>query len=248
MPKYILSLDQGTTSSRAILFDSDQNIVAMEQKEFPQIYPREGWVEHDPMEIYSSQYAVMMGLIAKSGIDVSDIAGIGITNQRETTILWDKETGRPVYNAIVWQCRRTADICEDLKRRGLEDYVRKNTGLVIDAYFSGTKIKWILDNVEGAREKAEADAAIEQEKAQAEIKKAEQDAYAATVERIMKSVSPDLIAALSTKANADLMIEATKSMSPYAIANGESVSDTVNKLMRGTSLEGLLNKMAPTEE
>ena len=155
MPKYILSLDQGTTSSRAILFDSDQNIVAMEQKEFPQIYPREGWVEHDPMEIYSSQYAVMMGLIAKSGIDVSDIAGIGITNQRETTILWDKETGRPVYNAIVWQCRRTADICEDLKRRGLEDYVRKNTGLVIDAYFSGTKIKWILDHVEGLRERAE---------------------------------------------------------------------------------------------
>lgn len=155
MPKYILSLDQGTTSSRAILFDEEQNIVAMEQKEFPQIYPNEGWVEHDPMEIYSSQYAVMMGLIAKSGIEVSDIAGIGITNQRETTILWDKETGRPVYNAIVWQCRRTADICEDLKARGLADYIRKTTGLVIDAYFSGTKIKWILDNVEGLRERAE---------------------------------------------------------------------------------------------
>ena len=155
MPKYILSLDQGTTSSRAILFDEEQNIVAMEQKEFPQIYPREGWVEHDPMEIYSSQYAVMMGLIAKSGIEVSDISAIGITNQRETTILWDKETGRPVYNAIVWQCRRTADICEDLKTRGLADYIKKTTGLVIDAYFSGTKIKWILDNVEGLRERAE---------------------------------------------------------------------------------------------
>ncbi len=155
MPKYILSLDQGTTSSRAILFDGEQNIVAMEQKEFPQLYPNEGWVEHDPMEIYSSQYSVMMGLIAKSGIEVSDIMAIGITNQRETTILWDKETGRPVYNAIVWQCRRTADICEDLKARGLEDYIRKTTGLVIDAYFSGTKIKWILDNVEGLRERAE---------------------------------------------------------------------------------------------
>ena len=155
MPKYILSLDQGTTSSRAILFDAEKNIVAMEQKEFPQLYPRDGWVEHDPMEIYSSQYAVMMGLIAKSGIDASDIAGIGITNQRETTILWDKNTGKPVYNAIVWQCRRTADICEELKTRGLADYIRKTTGLVIDAYFSGTKIKWILDNVEGLRERAE---------------------------------------------------------------------------------------------
>ncbi len=155
MPRYVLSLDQGTTSSRAILFDKEQNIVEMAQKEFPQVYPREGWVEHDPMEIYSSQYSVMMGLIAKSGIEASEIAAIGITNQRETTILWDKETGRPVYNAIVWQCRRTADICEELKARGLSDYVRKTTGLVIDAYFSGTKIKWILDNVPGLRERAE---------------------------------------------------------------------------------------------
>lgn len=155
MPKYIMALDQGTTSSRAILFDREQNIIDIAQKEFTQIYPKEGWVEHNPMEIYSSEYAVMMELIANSGIEVSDIAGIGITNQRETTILWDKNTGRPVYNAIVWQCRRTADICEELKAKGLSEYVRKNTGLVIDAYFSGTKIKWILDNVEGVRERAE---------------------------------------------------------------------------------------------
>ncbi|MEG2929130.1 MAG: glycerol kinase GlpK [Oscillospiraceae bacterium] len=155
MSKYVLSLDQGTTSSRAILFDREQNIVEMAQKEFMQYYPKEGWVEHDPMEIFSSQYSVMIELIARSGIDIQDIAAIGITNQRETTILWDKNTGRPVYNAIVWQCRRTAEICDDLKRRGLSDYIRKATGLVVDAYFSGTKIKWILDNVEGVREKAE---------------------------------------------------------------------------------------------
>lgn len=155
MAKYVLSLDQGTTSSRAILFDKEQNIVEMAQKEFTQIYPKEGWVEHDPMEIYSSQYSVMIELIAKSGIEIKDIAAIGITNQRETTILWDKNTGRPVYNAIVWQCRRTADICDEIKNRGLTDYIRQATGLVIDAYFSGTKIKWILDNVPGVREKAE---------------------------------------------------------------------------------------------
>lgn len=155
MPRYILSLDQGTTSSRAILFDEEQNILDIAQKEFTQMYPKDGWVEHDPMEIYSSQYAVMMELIAQTGISPKDIAGIGITNQRETTILWDKATGRPIYNAIVWQCRRTADIVDKLRADGLEEYIKKATGLVPDAYFSGTKIKWILDNVEGARKKAE---------------------------------------------------------------------------------------------
>ena len=153
--KYVLALDQGTTSSRAIIFDKNQKIVAMAQKEFTQIYPKEGWVEHDAMEIYSSQYGVMIEAIVKSGIDPAEIAGIGITNQRETTVLWDKNTGRPVYNAIVWQCRRTADICDNLVARGLDKYIKESTGLVVDAYFSGTKIKWILDNVEGVREKAE---------------------------------------------------------------------------------------------
>lgn len=155
MGNYLLSLDQGTTSSRAILFDGEQNIVAMAQKEFTQFYPRSGWVEHNPMEIYSSQYGVMMEAITQSGIDVKDIRAIGITNQRETTVVWDKTTGRPIYNAIVWQCRRTAEICDELAQRGLTDYIRKTTGLVLDAYFSATKIKWILDHVEGAREKAE---------------------------------------------------------------------------------------------
>lgn len=153
--KYIMALDQGTTSSRAIIFDKDQNIVATAQKEFTQYYPHEGWVEHDAMEIYSSQYGVMVEAIVKSGINPEEIAGIGITNQRETTILWDKNTGRPVYNAIVWQCRRTADICDDLVAKGLDKYIKESTGLVVDAYFSATKIKWILDNVEGVREKAE---------------------------------------------------------------------------------------------
>lgn len=155
MSRYILALDQGTTSSRAILFDDSQNIVSIAQKEFAQHYPREGWVEHDPMEIWSSQYSVMMEAIAKSGVSPSEIAAIGIANQRETTILWDKETGRPIYPAIVWQCRRTAPIIDDLLEQGLGDYIRKTTGLIPDAYFSGTKIKWILDHVEGAREKAE---------------------------------------------------------------------------------------------
>ena len=154
MKKYILALDQGTTSSRAILFDDQQNIVKVAQKEFRQIFPKAGWVEHDPMEIWSSQSAVMNEAVTTSGVDVHDIAAIGITNQRETTIVWDKNTGRPIYNAIVWQCRRTADICDGLVRRGLADYIRKATGLLPDAYFSGTKIKWILDNVPGAREKA----------------------------------------------------------------------------------------------
>ena len=154
MANYILALDQGTTSSRAILFDRDQNILGVAQKEFTQLYPKEGWVEHDPMEIWSSQYGVMMEVIAQSGVEPADIAAIGITNQRETTILWDKETGRPIYNAIVWQCRRTADIVDKLLADGLGDHIRQATGLIPDAYFSATKIKWILDRVEGAREKA----------------------------------------------------------------------------------------------
>lgn len=155
MKQYIISLDQGTTSSRAIIFDKDQNIIGLAQKEFAQIYPQPGYVEHDPMDIYASQYGVLVEVLAKSGVDASEIAAIGITNQRETTIIWDKHTGRPIYNAIVWQCRRTAKICEDLKQDGWEDYIRENTGLLLDAYFSGTKIKWILDHVEGAYEKAQ---------------------------------------------------------------------------------------------
>ena len=154
MKQYVIALDQGTTSSRAILFDREQNIIAMGQKEFPQHYPKAGYVEHDPMEIYSSQYGVMVEVLAKSNVQPEEIAAIGITNQRETTIVWDKETGRPIYNAIVWQCRRTAPLCEELKRQGLEDYIRERTGLLIDAYFSGTKIKWILDNVPDARQMA----------------------------------------------------------------------------------------------
>ena len=154
MGKYILALDQGTTSSRAILFDSEQNIVGISQKEFTQFYPREGWVEHDAMEIWSSQYAVMMEVIAQSGVSPEDVAAIGITNQRETTILWDRTTGRPIHNAIVWQCRRTAEIVDQLIADGLGDHIRSVTGLIPDAYFSGTKIKWILDHMEGAREKA----------------------------------------------------------------------------------------------
>lgn len=154
MGVYLLALDQGTTSSRAILFDSNQKIVAVAQKEFTQIYPKQGWVEHDAMEIWSSQYAVMMEVIAKADISVGEIAAIGITNQRETTILWDRETGRPIYNAIVWQCRRTSSIVDDLLAEGYGDHIRKTTGLVPDAYFSATKIKWILDHVEGAKERA----------------------------------------------------------------------------------------------
>ena len=157
MKQYIIALDQGTTSSRCILFDRKQNIIQLAQKEFTQNYPHPGWVEHDPMEIYSSEYGVLMEVLAQSGIDVREIAGIGITNQRETAIVWDKETGRPVYNAIVWQCRRTAAFCEELmKDAAFTAYVKEHTGLLIDAYFSATKIRWILDNVPGAREKAEA--------------------------------------------------------------------------------------------
>lgn len=154
MGNYVLALDQGTTSSRAILFDRDQNILGVSQKEFTQFYPREGWVEHDPMEIWSSQYAVMMEVVAQSGVEPHEIAAIGITNQRETTIVWDRETGKPVYNAIVWQCRRTADIVDGLVDAGLGEYIRKTTGLIPDAYFSATKIKWILSHVPGALERA----------------------------------------------------------------------------------------------
>jgi len=150
-----MALDQGTTSSRAIIFDENGVIKGVTNREFTQIYPKPGWVEHDPMEIWGSQVGVAKEVLLKSGISPSDIAAIGITNQRETTIVWDKNTGKPVYNAIVWQCRRTAPICDELKAKGLTEKIREKTGLVIDAYFSGTKVKWILDNVEGAREKAE---------------------------------------------------------------------------------------------
>ncbi len=153
--KYIVALDQGTTSSRAIVFDHEQNIVAVGQKEFKQIYPQPGWVEHDPMEIWATQYGVLQEALIKAGITLADVAGIGITNQRETTIVWEKDTGKPIYNAIVWQCRRTADLCDQLKEEGWADYIRETTGLVIDAYFSATKISWILDHVPGARERAE---------------------------------------------------------------------------------------------
>ena len=154
MNGYIIALDQGTTSSRSIIFDSKGNIVSLAQYPFTQIYPKPGWVEHDADEIWSTMCEVMKGALEKSGLEASDIAAIGITNQRETTIVWDKETGRPIYNAIVWQCRRTADRIEKLKKDGLEDLVRDRTGLISDAYFSGSKIAWILDHVEGARERA----------------------------------------------------------------------------------------------
>lgn len=154
MSRYILALDQGTTSSRVLMFDEHQNIMGVSQKEFTQIYPKQGWVEHDAMEIWSSQYATMMEVIAQTGVDAADIAAIGITNQRETTVLWDRETGRPIWNAIVWQCRRTAELVDQLLADGYGDHIRDVTGLVPDAYFSATKIKWILDHVEGARERA----------------------------------------------------------------------------------------------
>ena len=152
---YILALDQGTTSSRAILYDRDGKVVKITQKEFTQIYPKPGWVEHDPMEIWGSQSGVASEILATTGIPAEEIAAIGITNQRETTVVWDKQTGKPIYNAIVWQCRRTSGICDELKEKGMENVCRESTGLVLDAYFSGTKVKWILDNVEGARQKAQ---------------------------------------------------------------------------------------------
>ena len=155
MAKYIMALDQGTTSSRCILFDKAGNICSMAQREFEQIYPKPGWVEHNPMEIWSTQYAVMSEAMALVGAKPKDIAGIGITNQRETTIVWDKETGEPVYNAIVWQCRRTAKDINLLVKDGYADVIKAKTGLVPDAYFSATKIAWILSNVEehGKRQK-----------------------------------------------------------------------------------------------
>lgn len=155
MKKYILTLDEGTTSARAIIFDNEGNIVSLAQNEFTQIYPNPSFVEHDPIEILSAQYSAVTECIIKSGLNVSDISCVGITNQRETVVVWNKYTGEPVYNAIVWQCRRTAPICENLKAQGLEQYIADTTGLKIDAYFSATKIKWILDNVSGAREAAE---------------------------------------------------------------------------------------------
>ena len=156
MEKYLLALDQGTTSSRAIIFDKEGHIKAKAQKEFTQLFPHPGWVEHNPKEIWQSQSAVIVEAMTKMGITEESIVGIGITNQRETTIVWDAETGEPVYNAIVWQDRRTSAYCDELKRKGLVDRVHEKTGLFIDAYFSGTKIKWILENVPGARRKAEA--------------------------------------------------------------------------------------------
>jgi glycerol kinase len=155
MEKYILTLDQGTTSSRAILFNHNGAIVSLAQKEFTQIYPKPGWVEHDPMEIWSSQASVITEAVLQKGVDRGQLAAIGITNQRETTIVWDRQTGAPVYNAIVWQDRRTAAVCDALKAKGKADLIQEKTGLIVDAYFSGTKIKWILDNVAGARSKAE---------------------------------------------------------------------------------------------
>ncbi len=155
MAKYIMALDQGTTASRAIIFNHRGTIVSTASKEFKQIYPKPGWVEHNPMEIWSSQIEVAKNALNKARLKAVDIAAIGITNQRETTIVWDKKTGKPVYNAIVWQCRRTAPICDQLKKKGLAEIIQKKTGLVVDAYFSGTKIKWILDNVKGVREKAQ---------------------------------------------------------------------------------------------
>ncbi|HLR21610.1 MAG TPA: glycerol kinase GlpK [Tissierellaceae bacterium] len=153
--QYIMALDQGTTSSRAIIFNHEGEIIEVAQSEFTQYFPNNGWVEHDPMEIWGTQSGVAREVLETAGIRPSEIAAIGITNQRETTVIWDKNTGKPIYNAIVWQDRRTADIADKLKEDGWRNYIQKNTGLIIDPYFSGTKIKWILDNVEGAREKAE---------------------------------------------------------------------------------------------
>ena len=154
MKGYVIALDQGTTSSRAIVFDAQGAVVSLAQRPFPQIYPRPGWVEHDPYAILSSQLEALSEAFAKSGLEAEDIAAIGVTNQRETTIVWDRQTGKPVYNAIVWQCRRTAGLCDQLSSEGVGAYIRDKTGLLIDAYFSGTKINWILENVPGARERA----------------------------------------------------------------------------------------------
>ena len=151
--KYVIALDQGTTSSRAILIDEIGNLIDIKQKEFSQIFPNRGWVEHDPLEILSSQIKVFEDLLSSNSIDPKSIISLGITNQRETTVLWDKDTGNPLYNAIVWQDKRTANICEKIKKDGLEEYIKENTGLVVDSYFSATKIKWIIDNVDGVKDK-----------------------------------------------------------------------------------------------
>ena len=154
MAKYVMALDAGTTSNRCILFNKKGEIVSFAQKEFAQYFPKPGWVEHDANEIWSNQLGVAVEAMQKAGAEAADIAAIGITNQRETAIVWDKNTGEPVYHAIVWQCRRTSEYCDSLKEKGLTEEYRKKTGLIIDAYFSGTKVKWILDHVEGARERA----------------------------------------------------------------------------------------------
>ena len=156
MKKYILSLDQGTTSSRAIVFDKQGSIISLAQKEFTQYFPKPGWVEHDPNEIWSTQVGVAAEAISKESLSANNIAAIGITNQRETLVVWDRKTGKPVYNAIVWQDKRTSDFCDELKAMGKSEFIREKTGLVIDAYFSATKVTWILDHVEGVRERAEA--------------------------------------------------------------------------------------------
>ena len=155
MAKYIMALDAGTTSNRCILFDKNKKIISIAQKEFTQYFPKPGWVEHDANEIWSTQLGVAVEAMSKIGATAKDIAAIGITNQRETTIVWDKLSGEPVCPAIVWQCRRTSEYCDKLKKKGLSESFRQKTGLVIDAYFSGTKLKWILDHIEGARERAE---------------------------------------------------------------------------------------------
>src|SRR5699024_222786 len=155
MEKYIMSIDQGTTSTRAVLFNKDSDIIPSSQKEFKQYFPDSGWVEHNANEIWSSVLSVIAGVLTENDIGADQVEAIGITNQRETTVVWDKHTGRPIYHAIVWQSRQTADICETLKDQGLEDEFKDKTGLLLDPYFSGTKVKWILDNVEGAREKAD---------------------------------------------------------------------------------------------
>ena len=155
MAKYIMALDAGTTSNRCILFNEKGEMVSVAQKEFTQYFPKPGWVEHDASEIWSTQLGVAVEAMQKVGVEAKDIAGIGITNQRETAIVWDKNIGEPVYHAIVWQCRRTSEYCDSLKEKGLTEVFRAKTGLIIDAYFSGTKVKWILDHVEGARERAE---------------------------------------------------------------------------------------------
>ena len=155
MKKYIMSFDQGTTSSRCILFEKDGSIASIVQREFPQIFPKESWVEHDPMAIWSTQISVATEALLKIGGSWEEIYGIGITNQRETTLVWNRKTGEPIYNAIVWQCRRTAEYCDELKNRGFSELIKSKTGLLIDPYFSATKIRWILENVGGAKEMAE---------------------------------------------------------------------------------------------